>query len=142
MSERASTALYDAVQKDRGIDLAENPDQILTKSRVHQEMSKFTKGLSKKKQPNSPANYFDGKTYPTMRNETFAEMKRRNVVEDKDHYVVTDSFRESFVEKFSPPTGTGNELGKGIIETLQSKGIDVDEMFILGGDSTAANTGR
>jgi hypothetical protein len=63
-------------------------------------------------------------------------------VEDEDHYVVTDSFRESFVGELSPPFGTGKELAKGIIGMLESKGINVDEMYILGGDSTAANTGR
>jgi 5'-3' exonuclease len=69
-------ALYNSLQKDHVIDLAENPNKVLTKSKAHKGIGIFLKRLSDEKQPNSSAYYFDGKSYPTMRNETFAEMKR------------------------------------------------------------------
>ena len=70
-------------------------------------------------------------------------MRKRNVLETQDHYVISDAMRQTFVGEFVPTSGTGEAIGAGLIKFVEEKkGINMDEVRILGGDSCAANGGK
>ena len=47
------------------------------------------------------------------------------------------------VGEFVPTSGTGEAIGAGLIKFVEEKkGINMDEVRILGGDSCAANVGK
>jgi hypothetical protein len=64
------------------------------------------------------------------------------VLKKQEHYVIADAEHQTFIGELVPKDGTGESIADELTEMVQSKGIDLDEVKILGGDSTGAITGK
>jgi hypothetical protein len=113
-TERQTVLLVNAWQKDFGVDLEENSDYALTKSKFHVAKDKSLKRLSSAKQQNTSGLIFDGKKYDTLTHETVDELFHRNVVKKLEHYIVADAERQSFVGEFVPKDGTGASIASEV----------------------------
>jgi hypothetical protein len=65
-----------------------------------------------------------------------------NSPEEQGHYVLFDAVSGEYIGEFVPVDGTGAELAAGIFGLFLKKGMDINELRIVGGDSTGANTGK
>ena len=60
-----------------------------------------------------------------------------------DHYAVTDANRQSLLGSFTPKSGSGDDVGQGLLDFVEGKdGLDIDDVDVLGGDSCYGNTGK
>jgi hypothetical protein len=57
--------------------------------------------------PSTKALGFDRKIFPTLHHEEFGEGSHRNVIEDEDHFAVTDAMRDEYIGEFKVASGTG-----------------------------------
>ena len=57
--------------------------------------------------------------------------------------MITDAVRQSYVGEVIVDRGTGGNIGDGLTEFVENKpGLNMDDIDILGGDSTNVNVGR
>ena len=57
--------------------------------------------------------------------------------------VVSDLNDQSYVGEFEPKSGSGADIGQGLIDFAEeTKGIELDDLEVLGGDGCAVNTGK
>ena len=77
-----------------------------------------------------------------MERESFGEGDRqRNVLNKKEHIVLVDVEHGSFIGEFMPENGTGKEVAEGVRSKLIEKGIPIERIQFIIGDSTNSNTG-
>ena len=142
-SESAVAAIANATLEAEGINLSENPQKIITKSKVHSTKEKVLTELSDERVEPTEAIFFDGKKFSTLHTDEVEGLYHRQTVETDDHYVVTDASRESYLGEYTVERGTGEAIGDGLMEFVAQKdGLNMDDITILGGDSTNANTGK
>ena len=90
--------------------------------------------------------FMDGKRYPTMVQEPYetdaGKTELRNVLNTLEHIIVANAATGEYIGEFVPKTGSGCNQCKGFVEFLQEKGIDPEQIKILGGDSCPVNMGQ
>jgi hypothetical protein len=98
-SEREVVTLVNAFLKDSGVNLDKNPDQVITKSKIHSVKVKRLSQLSSEKLQDTGAISFNGKKYDTLVPETYGESGHRNIVKKQNHYVVVNAEHLTFIGK-------------------------------------------
>jgi hypothetical protein len=95
--------------------LCTNPDLILTPGKIRSQMNTLFRGLREEQLRDTNAIFFDRKAYDTLvlELELFGEGSHWNVIQNQDHYIVTDAAREIFIGEFVPPSGTGKDMAEG-----------------------------
>ena len=143
VSERQAIAIANATKESMGIDLEENPSEILGKGKYHDNKVKFLSQLSEEAHPSTNSLFFDGKKTKTLVLEDVEGGSQRKSEETRDHYVVSDPNDQSYVGEFEPKSGSGADIGQGLIDFAEeTQGIELDDLEVLGGDGCAVNTGK
>ena len=141
-SESDTAAWCNAVHRDDGIDLDANPHLIVTKSKVHKAKVRYLTKLSNAPVPSTDCLFFDGKRYDTMHSEKVDEHFQRTVLKNDDHYAISDGRSEEFLGEVVVDRGTGEQIAESLIEFVETKqGLELDDITMIGADSTNVNTG-
>ena len=145
VSHRAGAALASAILIDAGLITQENLGNIIDKSRLRRWIDKYRgerqeadQKLLEQRQP--PAFYFDGKKDQTLCVEKDERGKQYNVVRVEEHISVSAEPGGKYVTHLTPEGGKGKQVGDALVDYLTDHKV-VDSWQVMGGDSTAANTG-
>ena len=136
-------AYANAVHEDDGVVLAENPSLVLTTSKVQKARERFLTDLSNEPAEPTTAIFTDGKKFATLHNDPDVDLGHQQSVQTDDHYVFTDAERQTYLGETTVARGTGQAIGEAVIDFVEKKpGLNMDDICILGGDSTNANVGK
>ena len=142
-SERKMVAYHNALRKDDGHDLKENPSMILTKSKVQAAKKKTMTNISNEPAQPTSAIFADGKKFPTLHNDPVEDLPQSHSLETDDHYAIADGERQEFLGDVVVERGSGEAIADGILDFVEeTPGLDIDDVSIFGGDSTNLNVGR
>ena len=145
VSERQALTIANATKESMGINLEENPSEILGKGKFHDNKVKYLSQLSEEAHSSTNSLFFDGKKTKTLvLEEVDGEgSSQRKTEETRDHYVVSDPTDQSYVGEFEPKTGSGADIGQGLIDFVNAtEGVELDDLEVIGGDGCAVNTGK
>ena len=125
---------------------AEDTSKIIDKSKIRRERDKVIKelhmeGLKSLKDQALKSFLFDGKKVNTkvlLENEDGDQFP--GVVE-VDHYSVVDGIDGSYLTHLGPEDGTGVTIAQTIYDWIVEIGQE-ENILVIGGDSTAVNTGH
>ena len=85
--------------------------------------------------------WFDGKKDDTLVVETDEEGKKKNVVKKEEHVSVITQSGGLYVTHLTPAGGRGVEIAQDLTSFLQKYDL-LETWDVIGGDSTAVNTGN
>ena len=141
-SERQVIAIANATLESQGVNLAQNPSKIISKSKYHAAKVRVTGELADAAVPSAEALFFDGKRFPTLHNDEVDELYYSQSQQTDDHYVVADGTRQTYLGEFVASEGTGEAIAEGVLDFVTNReGLDINDISILGGDSCNTNTG-
>ena len=118
-----------------------NGTNIVTRGKIRSQQDQVFKTLSSKPVPSTSALSWDGKKCETMVREDYGVSSSRNSTIKTEHIVVTDMLNNSFIAEFCPDNGTGKSIASGVCTKVKEKGIDLNRVHFICGDSTNSNTG-
>ena len=142
-SERDAASWANATHEADGMNLSENPDKIVTKSKIHAAKTRYLTQLAGEAVEPTQAIFFDGKRFATLHNEEVEDVFQHNYTNVDEHFVIADAMRQSYLGEISVDKGTGEVIGDGIADFIEKKnGLNLEDVTILGCDSTNVNVGK
>ena len=136
-------AYANAVHEDDGVNLAENPSKIVTSSKVQSARKKYLTDLSNEPAMPTKAIFTDGKQFPTLHDDVVEDLGHQQSLQIDDHYVITDAERQIYLGETVVERGTGQAIGKAVLDFIEKKpGLNAEDVSIFGGDSKNVNVGK
>lgn len=142
VSDRATAMLVTSVLKDVGLITPESQNLVTDKSKIRREKNMVRRELKLKDHENviaPKALYFDGR-----KDETYIQVKRgdkinRHIIRE-EHISVLSEPDSKYLTHVVPKSGTAVDIEDSIYEGVMKEG-GFEELFLVGCDGTAVNTG-
>ena len=146
IGEQSLATIINTYNSEIGENLEENPDIVLTSSGVHSKRKRALGAEADAPVNGTSALFMDGKRFNSLEHETYngddGVMKHRNVLKNMEHIIVGNAETGELVGEFTPESGSGKSVAEAFLSFLESKGLKAEDIKIIGGDSTASNTGN
>ena len=141
----ATAQIGTALLIDLGIVTKEDTSKIIDKSKIRRERDKIINDLHQKGQKSLQDQtlksiIFDGKKDATKVLLENDEEEQFPSVQEEDHYTIVDGIDGSYLTHLVPDNGTGKSIAEAIYNWLLEIGQE-GNILVIGGDSTAVNTG-
>ena len=145
VSSRAGAAIANAALVDAGVTNIEDQTNVIDKNKLRRAIDRFREEVKVADQESlveaqGEAYYFDGKKDITLTVGKDDNGKYFNFYQEEEHISVSSEPGGKYVTHLTPTGGTGKEIGEAVVAYLNEHGVG-DCWNILGGDSTAVNTG-
>ena len=145
VSARAGAAIANAALADTGVISADDQTFVIDKNKLRRSIDKFREERKIEDAQNlveaqGEAYYMDGKKDITLFTDRDDNGKQFNHYKEEEHVSVSSEPGGKYVTHLTPVDGTGAKVAEAVFEYLREHGV-IDSWKIIGGDSTAANTG-
>ena len=145
VSSRAGAAIANAALADAGVIGVEDQSNVIDKNKLRRAIDKFREERKVADQDDlvkaqGEAYYFDGKKDKTLAVGRDENGKMFNYYQMEEHISMSSEPGGKYVSHLTPTGDSGAEIGKAVVDYLTEHGV-VDSWNIIGGDSTACNTG-
>lgn len=146
VSDRAGAAIANAVLIDAGIITYEDQTNVIDKSKLRRSREEYrterqaedTQQLEEKQ---GHAYYFDGKKTMSLCVEEDEQGKKYNTMRELELISMSAEPGGLYVTHLEPEGGKGLDVAEAVLGFLREHNLD-KSWLIVGGDSTAANTGK
>ena len=121
ISAEATAAVCNAYMADRGENLKENPDRVVSESSFRYKKKKVLTTLANKPIADATSVYLDGKRYETLVIETGNNGTSKQVKKVLEHFVVANPENQEYIGEYVPASGTGKDVALGLKELPEQK---------------------
>ncbi|CAG4928614.1 unnamed protein product [Colias eurytheme] len=141
VSDRAAAAIVSAAFQDVGLITEESSTNIVDRNKIRRarELQRQTLINESNLQHNNSTFglYFDGRKDKTL---TMIDSSRRKIVVE-EHISIIKEPNSEYIGHITLSSGRATVVSKKIIDFLQEKHIDLQNMVVVGCDGTVVNTG-
>ena len=146
VSNRAGAAIANAVLIDAGVITSEDQTNVIDKNKLRRSIEDYrterqvedTQQLEEKQ---GHAYYFDGKKTMSLCVEEDEQGKKYNIQRELELISMNAEPGGLYVTHLEPEGGKGEQVAEAVLNFLREHNLD-SSWLIVGGDSTAANTGK
>ena len=146
VSNRAEAAIANAVLIDAGVITSEDQTNVIDKNKLRRSIEDYrterqvedTQQLEEKQ---GHAYYFDGKKTMSLCVEEDEQGKKYNIQRELELISMSAEPGGLYVTHLEPEGGKGEQVAEAVLNFLREHNLD-SSWLIVGGDSTAANTGK
>ena len=145
VSSRAGAAIANAALADAGVISATNQTNVIDKNKLRRAIDRYREERKVADHEDlidaqGEAYYFDGKKDSTLFVGKDDNNKQYNYYQEEEHISMSSEPGGKYVTHLTPEGGTGAEIAESVVSYLVEQGV-ADSWRIIGGDSTAVNTG-
>ena len=145
VSSRAGAAIVNAALTDAEVISAADQSQVIDKNKLRRTIEKFkeervAEDAQELVEAQGEAYYCDGKKDITLFVKKDDQGKYYNTFEEEEHISVSSEPGGKYVSHLTPAGGKGSDIAEVLVTYLTEHGV-IGSWRIVGGDSTAVNTG-
>lgn len=143
ISDRAAALIASSVLQDAGVISEETKSSVIDRNKLRRARKRCRSELQAADIVEEPLQsiYFDGRKDKTIKHDIIdSKMYKKTVTEE--HIVLMQEPNSHYIGHTSPASGSSANICSSIIDFLQSKNINTNEMIAIGCDGTAVNTGK
>ena len=146
VSSRAGAAIANAALTDAGVISATNQTNVIDKCKLRRAIDKYREERKVADQDDlikaqGEAYYFDGKKDRTLFTSRDENNKQFKYYQEEEHISMSSEPGGKYVTHLTPKGESGAEIVECVVDYLEEHGVS-ESWRIIGGDSTAGNTGN